>query len=216
MAIEALRTPDDRFQDLPDWPYPPHYIDDLPGYDGLRVHYVDEGPGDARPRVPVPAWRADLGLSVPQDDPGIPGLGRAGRGPRLARLWPLGQAGGRRGLQLRFSPQHDDGVDRAAGPAARDAGGAGLGRAAGPDTADGHARPDRPAAGDEHRAGGGQARGPGLCRLARLCGGQSGHGLRAADGAIDAGADRRPRPRPTRPRSPTSATRPGCAGFRKW
>ena len=45
--IEALRTPDDRFAALPDWPYAPHYVDDLPGYEGLRVHYVDEGPADA-------------------------------------------------------------------------------------------------------------------------------------------------------------------------
>ena len=29
---------------LPDWPYAPRYIDDLPGYEALRVHYVDEGP----------------------------------------------------------------------------------------------------------------------------------------------------------------------------
>ena len=41
---EALRTNDDRFSDLPDWPYEPHYLDDLRGYEGLRVHYVDEGP----------------------------------------------------------------------------------------------------------------------------------------------------------------------------
>lgn len=47
MAIEALRTPDERFQDLPDWPYAPQYADDLPGYEGLRMHYVDEGPKGA-------------------------------------------------------------------------------------------------------------------------------------------------------------------------
>ncbi len=46
-AIKALRTPDNRFSDLADWPYPPRYMDDLSGYEGLRVHYVDEGPGDA-------------------------------------------------------------------------------------------------------------------------------------------------------------------------
>lgn len=45
--METLRTPDDRFDGLPDWPYAPKYLDDLPGYDGLRVHYVDEGPHDA-------------------------------------------------------------------------------------------------------------------------------------------------------------------------
>lgn len=44
MTIESLRTPDDRFVGLPDWPYAPRYIDDLPGYQGLRMHYIDEGP----------------------------------------------------------------------------------------------------------------------------------------------------------------------------
>jgi len=46
MSIDALRTPDARFADLPDWPYAPHYRDDLPGFEGLRLHYVDEGPRD--------------------------------------------------------------------------------------------------------------------------------------------------------------------------
>lgn len=47
MPPEALRTDDSRFAGLPDWPYEPRYVDDLPGYDGLRLHYVDEGPTDA-------------------------------------------------------------------------------------------------------------------------------------------------------------------------
>jgi haloalkane dehalogenase len=47
MTIDALRTPDDRFANLKDWQYDPHYIEDLPGYEGLRTHYVDEGPKDA-------------------------------------------------------------------------------------------------------------------------------------------------------------------------
>lgn len=47
MTIEAKRTPDDRFVDLPDYAFAPHYIDDLTGYEGLRVHYLDEGPRDA-------------------------------------------------------------------------------------------------------------------------------------------------------------------------
>lgn len=47
MTIAALRTPEDRFANLPGWPYAPHYADDLPGYQGLRMHYVDEGPADA-------------------------------------------------------------------------------------------------------------------------------------------------------------------------
>lgn len=47
MSIKALRTPDQHFEQLDGWRYTPHYIDDLPGYDGLRMHYVDEGPRDA-------------------------------------------------------------------------------------------------------------------------------------------------------------------------
>ena len=46
MTIKALRTPDERFENLPGWDYAPHYVDDLPGYEGLRMHYVDEGEGD--------------------------------------------------------------------------------------------------------------------------------------------------------------------------
>ena len=43
----ALRTPDDRFENLPDFPFQPHYLDDLPGYEGLRGHYLDEGDPNA-------------------------------------------------------------------------------------------------------------------------------------------------------------------------
>lgn len=44
---EILRTPDERFKNLPDFHFAPHYVDDLPGYDGMRVHYLDEGPAHA-------------------------------------------------------------------------------------------------------------------------------------------------------------------------
>lgn len=50
-----LRTPEERFQNLPDWPYEPHYLD----IEGLRMHYVDEGPRDASPIVLLhgePTW----------------------------------------------------------------------------------------------------------------------------------------------------------------
>lgn len=47
MTLKSLRTPDDRFQNLPDFNFDPHYASDLPGYEGLRVHYLDEGPKDA-------------------------------------------------------------------------------------------------------------------------------------------------------------------------
>jgi len=47
IAVDALRTPGDRFADLLDFPFPPHYVDDLPGYEGLRAHYLDVGPRNA-------------------------------------------------------------------------------------------------------------------------------------------------------------------------
>ncbi|HYM30597.1 MAG TPA: haloalkane dehalogenase [Candidatus Cybelea sp.] len=45
---EALRTPDERFANLPGFAFAPHYVENLPGYAGLRAHYLDEGPRDAR------------------------------------------------------------------------------------------------------------------------------------------------------------------------
>lgn len=45
--IESKRTPDAQFQSLPGFSYAPNYIDTLTGYEGLRVHYIDEGPADA-------------------------------------------------------------------------------------------------------------------------------------------------------------------------
>lgn len=39
---DALRTPDSAFEGLPDYPWQPHYISDLPALAGLRMHYLDE------------------------------------------------------------------------------------------------------------------------------------------------------------------------------
>ncbi|NBC28750.1 MAG: alpha/beta fold hydrolase [Spirochaetes bacterium] len=46
----APRTPEDRFQDLPGFSFEPNYTGQLPGFEGLRLHYVDESaqPGEAR------------------------------------------------------------------------------------------------------------------------------------------------------------------------
>lgn len=44
---DALRTPDERFLDLPGYPWSPHYLSELPALAGLRLHYLDEGPRDA-------------------------------------------------------------------------------------------------------------------------------------------------------------------------
>ena len=45
--MQVLRTPDERFTGLADWPFAPRYaqITDAGGTD-LRLHYVDEGPRD--------------------------------------------------------------------------------------------------------------------------------------------------------------------------
>jgi tRNA(adenine34) deaminase len=41
---DALRPGEDRFRDVPDYPWAPHYVSDLPALAGLRMHYLDEGP----------------------------------------------------------------------------------------------------------------------------------------------------------------------------
>src|SRR6478609_3348904 len=58
--MQILRTPDDRFAALPDWPYAPRYHQ-LTDSDGtsLRLHYVDEGPRDGAPVLLLhgePSW----------------------------------------------------------------------------------------------------------------------------------------------------------------
>ena len=58
--MQTLRTPDDRFADLPGYDFEPHYtdIDDLDGGE-LRVHHLDEGPADAAPVLVMhgePSW----------------------------------------------------------------------------------------------------------------------------------------------------------------
>ena len=53
--MEILRTPDERFENLPGYDFEPHYV----GVNGLRVHYLDEGPADAAPVVLLhgePSW----------------------------------------------------------------------------------------------------------------------------------------------------------------
>jgi haloalkane dehalogenase len=40
--MPLVRTPDERFANLPGFPYAPHYVE----LDGARMHYVDEGQGE--------------------------------------------------------------------------------------------------------------------------------------------------------------------------
>ena len=52
---EILRTPDERFANLPGFDFEPHYVE----IDGLRIHFVDEGPAAARPVLLLhgePSW----------------------------------------------------------------------------------------------------------------------------------------------------------------
>lgn len=45
---DAVRTPDACFDSLPDYPWSANYLNDLPAMVGWRMHYLDEGPRDAR------------------------------------------------------------------------------------------------------------------------------------------------------------------------
>ncbi len=50
--MDLLRTPDECFENLPGFPFAPHYVE-VPSGDGdqpIRIHYLDEGPAD-RPTV---------------------------------------------------------------------------------------------------------------------------------------------------------------------
>lgn len=53
--IDFVRTPDSRFEGIPDYPFEPHYVE----VDGLRMHFVDVGPRDASPVLLLhgePSW----------------------------------------------------------------------------------------------------------------------------------------------------------------
>jgi len=58
--MRALRTPDDRFENLPGWTFAPRYTEVPDGEGGtLRVHHVDEGPASANPVLCMhgePSW----------------------------------------------------------------------------------------------------------------------------------------------------------------
>ena len=60
----VLRTPDERFENLQNYPFKPNYM----MIDGLRIHYLDEGPRDADPIILFhgePTWNLyGKGLAV--------------------------------------------------------------------------------------------------------------------------------------------------------
>lgn len=47
--MELLRTPEERFADLPGYPFEPHYLDIPFEAQSIRMHHVDEGPAPGRP-----------------------------------------------------------------------------------------------------------------------------------------------------------------------
>ena len=57
--MDKLRTPDERFASL-DWPYAPNYVEVDDNFGGtVRIHYVDEGPGDGEGMLCMhgqPSW----------------------------------------------------------------------------------------------------------------------------------------------------------------
>jgi haloalkane dehalogenase len=85
VGMRVLRTPEERFADLPDFPYEPRYATVA---DGLRMAYVEAGPADARPALLLhgePTWSfvyrriipilADAGVRVVAPD--LVGFGRS-------------------------------------------------------------------------------------------------------------------------------------------
>ena len=87
--MQILRTPDERFARVPGHPWPVTWIDDLPGYEGLRIAVVDTGAGGGAEtfvclhgeptwsylyRRMIPVW-AGAGHRVIAPD--LPGFGRS-------------------------------------------------------------------------------------------------------------------------------------------
>src|SRR5256885_15037610 len=84
--MKVLRTPEDRFADLPDFGYPPGYGE----VDGVRVAYVESGPPEGEPVLLLhgePSWSflyrkvmpvlAEAGLRAIAAD--LAGVGRSGK-----------------------------------------------------------------------------------------------------------------------------------------
>jgi len=94
---DAVRTPEPCFDDLPGYPWPGHYLSDLPSLGGLRMHYLDEGPRQAtRTWLCLhgnPAWsylyRKMIPVFLAAGDrvvaPDMPGFGKSDKPKKDAR-----------------------------------------------------------------------------------------------------------------------------------
>jgi haloalkane dehalogenase len=58
--MHVIRRPDERFADLPDFPFDPHFVEVDDGFGGaLRVRHLEEGSGAADPVLLMhgePTW----------------------------------------------------------------------------------------------------------------------------------------------------------------
>ena len=53
---DALRTPAERFDGMPGYPWVPRYVQDLPSLNGWRMHYLDEGPAPHQSQANRITW----------------------------------------------------------------------------------------------------------------------------------------------------------------
>ena len=122
-VMERLRTPDDRFADLPDFAYAPRYVEVAAG-DGsapLRMAYVDEGPR-AAPVVLLLHGEPSGDVRDPQLQPRMraPGDPRGGGGNGFRTAGGVYRLPGPRHALIRVGAgverqRQELGVDRAAG-----------------------------------------------------------------------------------------------------
>ena len=62
--VDFVRTPDSRFEGIPDYPFEPHYVE----VEGLRMHYVDAG-AERRESGAPSARRTELVVPLSIHDP---------------------------------------------------------------------------------------------------------------------------------------------------
>ena len=133
-----MRTPDERFANLPGYPWAPHYLE----WRGLRVHYLDEGKRGARTLLCLhgePTWSYLYRKMIPPFlaagyrvvAPDFIGFGRSDK-PVEEEIYTFEF---HREFLLSFVENIESFRHHAGGP--------GLGRAARPHAADGDAGPLR-------------------------------------------------------------------------